>query len=74
MSLEDAIRSIPSGGGNGNETPSNGTSIIIDSVLLDDSSNPVQNKIIKQALDTKANMDDIPIKVSDLENDLNFLT
>ena len=69
--IENAINSIPSGGSSGNGS---GTPIVIDSILLDNSTNPVQNKIIKQALDTKADINDIPIRVSDLENDLNFLT
>lgn len=48
--------------------------IVVDSELKSDSAYPVQNRVIKQALDTKANIEDIPMKVSDLENDLNFLT
>ena len=46
-----------------------GTTITIDSELSDVSENPVQNKVIKAALDEKADATDIPTKLSQLEND-----
>ena len=48
--------------------------ITVDSKLSSTSTNPVQNKIIKQALDTKADKINIPKNISDLKNDLNFIT
>lgn len=64
------LETNPFGGdGQGGTVP-----IIVDSELSNISINPVQNKIIKQALDNKANIEDIPIKTSDLDNDSNFLT
>ena len=49
-----------------------GTSLVIDNELSGTSTNPVQNKVIKTALDNKADSDDIPTKVSDLTNDSGF--
>ena len=49
-----------------------GTSLVIDNELSGTSTNPVQNKVIKTALDNKANSNDIPTKVSDLTNDSGF--
>lgn len=58
-------------------------SITIDSELSNSSLNPVQNKVIKQALDskadlqmlnTKADIADVPSNLSDLNNDLNLPT
>lgn len=46
-----------------------GTTITIDSELSDVSENPVQNKVIKAALDEKADATDVPTKLSQLEND-----
>lgn len=49
----------------------------IDSELSSSSSNPVQNRIITQALNSKANKSDIPYipeKTSDLLNDSGFVT
>lgn len=46
----------------------------IDSVLSSSSTKPVQNKIIKNALDQKANINSIPTKVSDLTNDTGFVS
>lgn len=51
-----------------------GTSITIDNTLSDTSTNPVQNKVIKEALDNKANTTNIPTKTSDLTNDSNFMS
>lgn len=51
-----------------------GTSVIIDNELSGTSTNPVQNKVIKTALDNKANTTSIPTKTSDLTNDSNFMT
>ena len=48
-----------------------GGSITIDNAILANSSNPVQNRIIKEALDNKA---DIGANLSEFTNDLNFLT
>lgn len=57
--------------------------IDIDTALSDTSTNPVQNKVVKAAIDTvKKNMsqgfqtvtDSIPTKVSTLENDAGYLT
>ena len=49
-----------------------GTSLVIDNELSGTSTNPVQNKVIKTALDNKADSNDIPTKVSDLTNDSGF--
>lgn len=51
-----------------------GTSITIDNALNGTSTNPVQNKVIKEALDDKADSADIPTKTSDLTNDSNFMS
>ena len=51
-----------------------GSDITIDDTLSDTSTNPVQNKAVKQAIDNKADKTDIPTKVSQLENDLGYLT
>lgn len=48
-----------------------GGSITIDNTILANSSNPVQNRAIKEALDNKAN---IGANLSEFTNDLNFLT
>ena len=53
---------------------SGGTGVTVDSVLSDTSENPVQNKVLKAALDSKAASADVPTKVSDLTNDSGFLT
>ena len=50
------------------------TSITVDSALSATSENPVQNKVVTKALQTKANASDIPTKVSQLENDSKFAT
>ena len=50
------------------------TSITVDSALSTTSENPVQNKVVTEALQTKANASDIPTKVSQLENDSKFAT
>ena len=46
----------------------------VDSELSDESENPVQNKVIKNALDDKADIDDIPTATSDLNNDSDFVS
>ena len=50
------------------------TSITVDSALSTTSENPVQNKVVTNTLQTKANASDIPTKVSQLENDSKFAT
>ena len=52
----------------------NANQVTIDTALSGTSTNPVQNKVIKEALDAKADTDDIPTKTSDLTNDSGFLT
>jgi len=59
---------IQAGGGGG------GGSVTVDSSLSSSSENPVQNKVIYNALAGKANASDIPTKTSDLVNDSGFLT
>ena len=46
--------------------------ITVDSSLSDTSTNPIQNKVVKTAIDTVTAS--IPTKVSDLENDAGYLT
>lgn len=60
--------------GSGNISIEAGSSITVDSALSTTSENPVQNKVITKALQTKANASDIPTKVSQLENDSKFAT
>lgn len=60
--------------GSGNISIESGTSITVDSALSATSENPVQNKVITNTLQTKANASDIPTKVSQLENDSKFAT
>ena len=60
--------------GSGNISIESGTSITVDSALSTTSENPVQNKVITNTLQTKANASDIPTKVSQLENDSKFAT
>ena len=57
-------------------TVTNGSdaSVTVDSGLSSSSTNPVQNKVIKGALDNKADSSDVPTKTSDLTNDSGFLT
>lgn len=52
----------------------NANQVTIDTALSGISTNPVQNKVIKEALDVKADTDDIPTKTSELTNDSGFLT
>ena len=52
----------------------NANQVTIDTALSGISINPVQNKVIKEALDVKADTDDIPTKTSELTNDSGFLT
>ena len=60
--------------GSGNISIESGTSITVDSALSTTSENPVQNKVITNTLQTKANASDVPTKVSQLENDSKFAT
>ena len=60
--------------GSGNISIEAGSSITVDSALSATSENPVQNKVITNTLQTKANASDIPTKVSQLENDSKFAT
>ncbi len=59
----DALELRPTGG-----------SITIDNTILANSTNPVQNRVIKEALDTKADLSEIPAYTSQLTNDSGFLT
>lgn len=52
----------------------NANQVSIDTALSGTSTNPVQNKVIKGALDSKADASSIPTKTSDLTNDSGFLT
>ena len=51
-----------------------GGGITVDDEISATSENPVQNKVIKAALDEKANASDVPTKTSDLQNDSGFIT
>ena len=51
-----------------------GGSVTVDAEISGTSENPVQNKVIKAALDEKADASDVPTKTSDLQNDSGFLT
>lgn len=48
--------------------------ITVDSALSNTSTNPVQNRVINQALGQKADSSAVPTKVSDLTNDSGFQT
>lgn len=48
--------------------------ITVDSSLSDVSKNPVENKVVTAAIDSKADKTDIPTKMSQLENDSGFLS
>ena len=60
--------------GSGNIEIQGGSTIAVDSSLSTTSTNPVQNKIITEALNGKASQSDIPTKVSELTNDSDFQT
>lgn len=60
--------------GSGNIEIQGGTTIAVDSELSTTSENPVQNKVITNALNDKAVKSDIPTKVSQLTNDSDFQT
>lgn len=47
---------------------------VVDDALSTTSENPVQNKVITNALASKANTESIPNKVSQLQNDSGYLT
>jgi hypothetical protein len=51
-----------------------GSSITVDDQLSEGSTNPVQNKVITEELNKKANAIDIPKNVSELKNDSDFIT
>ena len=51
-----------------------GGSATVDDEISGSSENPVQNKVIKAALDEKADASDVPTKTSELQNDSGFLT
>lgn len=59
--LKQISENISGGGGGGD--------ITVDSELSTTSKNPVQNKVITNALNSKADDTDIPTKTSDLTND-----
>lgn len=60
--------------GSGNIEIQGGSTISVDDSLSTTSTNPVQNKIITEALNGKASQSDIPTKVSELTNDSDFQT
>lgn len=60
--------------GSGNIEIQGGSTIAVDSALSTTSTNPVQNKVITEALNGKASQSDIPTKVSELTNDSDFQT
>ena len=60
--------------GSGNIEIQGGSTIAVDSSLSTTSTNPVQNKVITEALNGKASQSDIPTKVSELTNDSDFQT
>lgn len=61
--------------GEGNITIEGGEgSITVDKALDSTSANPVENKAVTQALNTKANISSVPTKTSDLQNDSGFIT
>ncbi len=53
---------------------SGGAGITVDSVLSDQSENPVQNKVLKNVLDTKADAADVPTDTAQLTNGAGFAT
>jgi hypothetical protein len=63
LTMTYPVRPAGSGGG-----------VTVDDALSGSSTNPVQNKVIKAALDEKANASDVPTKTSDLQNDSGYLT
>ena len=60
--------------GSGNIEIQGGSTIAVDSALSTTSTNPVQNKVVTEALNGKASQSDIPTKVSELTNDSDFQT
>lgn len=60
--------------GSGNIEIQGGSTIAVDNSLSTTSTNPVQNKVITEALNGKASQSDIPTKVSELTNDSDFQT
>lgn len=60
--------------GSGNIEIQGGSTIAVDDSLSTTSTNPVQNRVITEALNGKASQSDIPTKVSELTNDSDFQT
>ena len=60
--------------GSGNIEIQGGGTIAVDDSLSTTSTNPVQNRVITEALNGKASQSDIPTKVSELTNDSDFQT
>ena len=60
--------------GSGNIEIQGGSTIAVDDSLSTTSTNPVQNRVITEALNGKASQSDIPTKVSELDNDSDFQT
>ena len=60
--------------GSGNIEIQGGSTIDVDDSLSTTSTNPVQNRVITDALNGKASQSDIPTKVSELTNDSDFQT
>lgn len=60
--------------GTGNINIQGGGSITIDSTWITGSTNPVESQLIQSALSEKADNEDIPTNLSDLNNDEGFVT
>ena len=59
--------------GSGNIEIQGGSTIAVDDSLSTTSTNPVQNRVITEALNGKASQSDIPTKVSELTNDSGYV-
>ena len=64
IELTSTLEYVSAGGGS--------VSILIDEELSLTSTNPVENRVITAALEGKAGKDELPKKLSELENDLEF--
>lgn len=60
--------------GTGNINIQGGGSVTIDSTWITGSTNPVESQLIQSALSEKADNEDIPTNLSDLNNDEGFVT
>ena len=60
--------------GTGNINIQGGGSITIDSTWITGSTNPVESQLVQSALSGKADNEDIPTNLSDLNNDEGFVT